>query len=881
MQDFLFGLLQMSLFGSLPAILLILMRKISQRLVSRLVIYYLWLLVLLRLCIPVGVTVTIPAVPKQNTRDYHIDAVWDKQSIMDSEQKPTAAVLSKEKAMDGISDTTNQTKSENVLNLYLLLIVIWGIGVVVCLCWHILVSVRFSRRMRRLCKEADTQALGILRQLEPEGRVGLARCSGISTPMLFGIRHPIILLPECIVEKEMLKDIILHELVHAKRYDLVYKWFVRIVMSLYWFHPMMYLIRQEIDRCCELSCDEAVIAHMNADERRRYGQMLLDIAGTSSAGRNIETVALCEEKLQLKERLKLIGKYRKKGVSAAVFSILSVLAVSGCAAISDARVHKTEGGATNISKEIAENQKIDQTQRKQAQKDVTEPAQNHSAEQTGNQQAGIQNVADDLKNVLTDKEPFFYYAEGADAAERMNFTDILDIFNPGSSYAQIERFAVIDLNSDGENEVLLHIIDVGLDGGGYLILRSEDGKVYGYPANYKMFTQLKTDGTFVYISLARPDEGIGTIRFREKGYEMHILACSETSDDMKTVTYQAEQKPVSEQEFAACLEQHRSKTDAVWYPFTAENIHQIPSKPAQINDLEQTKNIEDTNEEPELYYEKDGRQYELVQDLITGKYLWANVLTQGRQVKDDYGHKQTDPNTQKHYFESLDHTLAYPVRRWDNLLYSAGDYLIFEYDRMVYVSKHTDLYHPVLSLDANSTWGMITKVPMGYMIADQHKYEINFYDENFQQIKVLTGLRAGESGNFYVDGLMGVRNMETGQMGFLDEQGELIIPCEYALVTDFSNGFASVLTNAEIEPFTEDAGTVQMFYGKGGQWGIIDKKGQFVIKPSQQYANESPKKTDTQYFHGIRRFGPVREDGTVDFIASDEDERVLETLQLR
>ncbi len=176
---------------------------------------------------------------------------------------------------------------------------------------------------------------------------------------------------------------------------------------------------------------------------------------------------------------------------------------------------------------------------------------------------------------------------------------------------------------------------------------------------------------------------------------------------------------------------------------------------------------------------------------------------------------------------------------------------------------------------------MITKVPMGYMIADQHKYEINFYDENFQQIKVLTGLRAGESGNFYVDGLMGVRNMETGQMGFLDEQGELIIPCEYALVTDFSNGFASVLTNAEIEPFTEDAGTVQMFYGKGGQWGIIDKKGQFVIKPSQQYANESPKKTDTQYFHGIRRFGPVREDGTVDFIASDEDERVLETLQLR
>lgn len=881
MQDFLFGLLQMSLFGSLPAILLILMRKIPQRLVSRSVIYYLWLLALLRLCIPAGVTVTIPAVPEQNTRDYHIDAVWDKQNIMYSGQKPAAAVPSKEITMDSMKDAANQTKSEDVLNLYLLLIVIWGIGVVVCLGWHILVSVRFSRRMRRLCKEADTQASGILHQLEPEGRVGLARCSGISTPMLFGIRHPVILLPECIIKEEMLKEIILHELVHAKRYDLVYKWFVRIVMSVYWFHPMMYLIWREIDRCCELSCDEAVIAHMNADERRRYGQMLLDIAGTSSAGRNIETVALCEEKLQLKERLKLIGKYRKKGLSATVFSILAVLAVGGCAAVSDASVHKANDGTTNISKEIAENQNIDSTQRTQTQKDVTEPTQNHTAEQTGNQQAGIQTVADDLKNVLMDKEPFFYYAEGADAAERKNLTDILDIFSPDSSYSKIERFTVIDLDSDGENEALLHIADVGLDLGGYLILRSEDGKVYGYPANYKMFTQLKTDGMFVYISLARPDEGIGTIRFREKGYEMHILACSEMSDDMKTVTYQAEQKPVSAEEFAACLEQHRSKTDAAWYPFTAENIQQIPSKPAQINDLKQTENKEDTNEEPELYYEKDGRQYELVQDLITGKYLWANVLTQGRQVKDDYGYKQTDPNSQKHYFESLDHTLSYPVRRWDNLLYSAGDYLVFEYDRKVHVSKHTDLYHPVLSFDANNTLGIITKVPMGYMIADQHKYEIYFYDENFGQIKVLTGLRAGESGNFYIDGLMGVRNMETGRMGFIDEQGEIMIPCEYALVTDFSNGFASVLTNAEIVPFTEESGTVQMFYGKGGQWGIIDKKGQFVIKPSEQYANGSPKKTDTQYFHGIRRFGPVREDGTVDFIASDEDERVLETINLR
>lgn len=35
------------------------------------------------------------------------------------------------------------------------------------------------------------------------------------------------------------------------------------------------------------------------------------------------------------------------------------------------------------------------------------------------------------------------------------------------------------------------------------------------------------------------------------------------------------------------------------------------------------------------------------------------------------------------------------------------------------------------------------------------------------------------------------------------------------------------------------------------------------------------------YYNGIRRFGPVREDGTVDFIASDQDEEVIETVKLQ
>lgn len=220
------------------------------------------------------------------------------------------------------------------------------------------------------------------------------------------------------------------------------------------------------------------------------------------------------------------------------------------------------------------------------------------------------------------------------------------------------------------------------------------------------------------------------------------------------------------------------------------------------------------------------------------------------------------------------------MRRFDNLLYSAGEYLIFEYDGMVHVSRQTDIYHPVLSYEYGWTYGIVTKVKQGYMIADGRACEIRFYNEQFQETKTLSGLRAGESGHYYENGLMAVREMKTGLKGFLDESGSFAIPCLYANVSDFSNGYASVLEGAQLVPYTEED-TVQMFYAKGGQWGIIDRRGSFVIKPSKRYANKSPSETGEQYYDGIRRFGPVREDGTVDFLASDEEDRVLETVSVR
>ncbi|MCI9467452.1 MAG: peptidase, M56 family protein, partial [Ruminiclostridium sp.] len=56
MTAFLTTLLRLSLLGSLLAAVLFLLKPLLRGRVSRAAAYYLWLLVLLRLCVPVGLT---------------------------------------------------------------------------------------------------------------------------------------------------------------------------------------------------------------------------------------------------------------------------------------------------------------------------------------------------------------------------------------------------------------------------------------------------------------------------------------------------------------------------------------------------------------------------------------------------------------------------------------------------------------------------------------------------------------------------------------------------------------------------------------------------------------------------------------------------------
>src|SRR5699024_5493409 len=85
----------------------------------------------------------------------------------------------------------------------------------------------------------------------------------MTTPFIYGLWKPKIVLPSISFTTEELRHIFLHELVHYKRGDLWTKSLLTIIQALHWFNPIVHMARHNIDRCGEYACDEKVTKKMD------------------------------------------------------------------------------------------------------------------------------------------------------------------------------------------------------------------------------------------------------------------------------------------------------------------------------------------------------------------------------------------------------------------------------------------------------------------------------------------------------------------------------------------------------------------------------------------------------------------------------------------
>ncbi len=98
----------------------------------------------------------------------------------------------------------------------------------------------------------------------------------IKTPMVIGIIKPLVLIPTKFVnemEPNLLNPLLFHELAHIKRHDNILYFMERLILTFYWWNPLMHVIAKRISEEREHACDDR--AALSCGDQVVYAKSLL------------------------------------------------------------------------------------------------------------------------------------------------------------------------------------------------------------------------------------------------------------------------------------------------------------------------------------------------------------------------------------------------------------------------------------------------------------------------------------------------------------------------------------------------------------------------------------------------------------------------------
>lgn len=330
MKEVLLTLLSLTLSGSLLCMLLLLLRPVMGNRVPRAVSYYLWLAVLLRFLIPFGYGITLPQPPQPTQEMVRQETILPERQDQTNTQTAPITPPSEPVTVDQPETTQPSAPAPSLPGVLVSLWLAVGAGFFF---WHIAAYARFSRRVRISLAPPTAEALALFEELGHSRRMKLACSNQVNAPMLLGALRPVIVLPQGgpSLPPQALAAALRHELTHARRGDIFYKWLVVLVTSLHWFNPLVHWLGRRIALDCELSCDEAVLRALEPEQRMAYGDMLLLLAARPGRPSPWMATPLCQKGKRLKARLLGIKGYRRPGKAAICLTLVLGLAVACCA----------------------------------------------------------------------------------------------------------------------------------------------------------------------------------------------------------------------------------------------------------------------------------------------------------------------------------------------------------------------------------------------------------------------------------------------------------------------------------------------------------------------------------------------------------------------
>ena len=291
--------------------------------------YALWLLVLVRLLVPVSFGASdlsvMNAVPERaptvQQGIYRQDIVGERNDAPANAGTVGIPAQSMSEAappnlVQNVTTATVTAPTVEKTDWARIAKTVWLAGAAALGLVFLAVNLRFGKKLRRSRERVE----------ETDACLPVYESGETDTPCLFGVAKPsIYVTPDTRTEAETLRYALAHEQTHYRHGDNLWAVLRGVCLALHWYNPLVWWAAELSRRDAELACDEATIRRIGESERAAYGRTLIRMTCEKRPALLVTATMMTDSGKGLKERISLLVKKPKT----AAYTAVAVLLIAG------------------------------------------------------------------------------------------------------------------------------------------------------------------------------------------------------------------------------------------------------------------------------------------------------------------------------------------------------------------------------------------------------------------------------------------------------------------------------------------------------------------------------------------------------------------------
>ncbi|MBZ9634790.1 M56 and phosphodiester glycosidase domain-containing protein [Clostridium sp. FP1] len=213
----------------------------------------------------------------------------------------------------------------------------WLLGVIIIAAYTIIMTVKLKNKLKNQHICVNQEFISLLLQcknkLNLKSNIKIINTNLVKTPCVFGFVKPKLLLPidiENCLNRDELEFVILHELAHIKRKDILVSSISCALQIIHWFNPIIWYSFYRMRNDKELACDALALSYINSNDYINYGKTIIKLL--ESYKKTIHTYGMAciiNDKSQIKRRVTMISKFKKNSYKWSIIPILALTLMGG------------------------------------------------------------------------------------------------------------------------------------------------------------------------------------------------------------------------------------------------------------------------------------------------------------------------------------------------------------------------------------------------------------------------------------------------------------------------------------------------------------------------------------------------------------------------